>query len=468
MTVVTRFAPSPTGFLHIGSARTALFNYLFARHFKGQFLLRIEDTDRVRSTPDAIEAIIAGLKWLGLQWDHDPIFQFERSKRHREVALEMVKKGQAYYCYATPEELDEMRKLAGIEGRPLRYDGRWRHRSQSEAPQDVKPVIRLKAPETGETHLKDLVQGEITVSNATLDDMVLLRSDGTPTYMLAVVVDDHDMGITHVIRGDDHLTNTFRQIQIYEGMGWKQPQFAHIPLIHGSDGAKLSKRHGALGVEAYRDMGFLSEALCNYLLRLGWSHGDDEIISEKQAIEWFNLDHVGRSPSRFDMAKLLNVNAHYLKETENVKLLTLILPFLEKKLKRDLLPFEKDRILKGMEGLKVRAKTLLELQEAAYFYIAPLPFSRDEKAQAVLTKEALELLKDLKTEFENLDILWTENVLHENVQAFIEKKGLKLKDIAQPLRVALTGSLVSPGLFEVMEILGKEESMCRIENITKD
>ncbi|HQS83392.1 MAG: glutamate--tRNA ligase [Alphaproteobacteria bacterium 16-39-46] len=465
MTVVTRFAPSPTGFLHIGSARTALFNYLFARHFGGQFLLRIEDTDRVRSTPEAIEAIISGLKWLGLDWDHDPIFQFERYKRHQEVALEMVAKGHAYYCYATPEELEEMRTLAGIEGRPLRYDGRWRNRSQDEAPEGVKPVVRLKALETGETHLKDLVQGEITVSNTTLDDMVLLRSDGTPTYMLAVVVDDHDMGITHVIRGDDHLTNTFRQIQIYDAMGWERPQFAHIPLIHGPDGAKLSKRHGALGVEAYRDMGFLPEAMCNYLLRLGWSHGDDEIISEKQAIEWFNLDHVGRSPSRFDMAKLLNVNAHYLKEEDNAKLLGLILPFLEKTLGRDLLPFEKDRLLKGMEGLKVRSKTILELQEAAYFYVAPLPFSRDEKAQSVLTEAALILLKDLKTELETSKISWTETPLHENIQAFVEKKELKLKDIAQPLRVALTGSLVSPGLFEVMEILGKEESLRRIEMI---
>lgn len=468
MTVITRFAPSPTGFLHIGSARTALFNYLFARHFDGKFLLRIEDTDRVRSTEEAINAIIQGLKWLGLDWDGDLLFQFTRYKRHQEVALEMLANGKAYYCYATPQELELMRSQAAQEGRPLRYDGRWRNRSATEAPSDVKPVIRLKAPEEGSTYLKDLVQGEIEVANTTLDDMVLLRSDGTPTYMLAVVVDDHDMEITHVIRGDDHLTNTFRQIQIYEAMGWSLPQFAHIPLIHGPDGAKLSKRHGALGVEAYRDMGFLPEALCNYLLRLGWSHGDAEIISKKEAILWFGLDHVGRSPARFDLMKLTHLNAHYLKETENSVLLKEILPFLEDKLKRPLEEFEKTCLLKGMNGLKIRAKTLLELQTSAYFYVTPLPLAKDEKARDVLTPKALKDLEELKNVLEEDSVSWEETNLHECVESFVEKNSLKLKDIAQPLRVALTGSLVSPGLFEVMEILGKEESLRRLRSILQE
>ncbi len=466
MTIVTRFAPSPTGFLHIGSARTALFNYLFAQHFGGQFRVRIEDTDRVRSTPEAVEAIISGLKWLGLSWDKDIVMQFERYKRHQEIALEMLATGNAYLCYATPEELDDMRRVAALEGRPLRYDGRWRDRSSQDAPVGVKPVIRLKAPTTGETTLHDLIQGSISVANTTLDDMVLLRSDGTPTYMLAVVVDDYDMGITHVIRGDDHLTNTFRQLQIYYAMNWEPPQFAHIPLIHGADGAKLSKRHGALGVETYREMGFLPEALCNYLLRLGWSHGDDEIISRKQAISWFTLDHVGKSPARFDLVKLTNVNAHYLKEMEDTALVKAILPFLEQKRGRQLSSHEKERLLKGMSGLKVRAKTICELQESAFFYIAPLPFILEENAQFLITPDVLVWLEDLWNVLDKVTD-WTEASLHETVKSFGEGKGIKLKDIAQPLRVALTGSLISPSLFEIMSILGKEETHHRIMSLVK-
>lgn len=464
MSVITRFAPSPTGFLHIGGARTALFNWLYARHFGGKFLLRVEDTDRLRSTDEAIEAIFLGLKWLGIEWDQDPIFQFSRKNRHVEVAHEMLKKGTAYYCYATKEDLEEMRAKATLEGRPMRYDGRWRDRDPKEAPYGVDPVIRLKAPQRGETHVEDLVQGNVHVSNTQLDDMILMRSDGTPTYMLAVVVDDHDMGITHVIRGDDHLTNTFRQRQIYDAMGWKAPQFGHIPLIHGPDGAKLSKRHGALGVDSYCEMGFLPEAMRNYLVRLGWSHGDDEIISTSEAIKWFDLDHVGKSPSRFDMAKLTNLNAHYLKEKENGELVNLIRGGLESILADPLKGFQETRLLDGMVGLKIRAKTLVELQESAFFYVAPRPLVMTDQAKNILTEGTREILRALGKELEKCEE-WKSNVLEEKIQSFSLNQNMKLKDIAQPLRAALTGSLVSPGIFEVMEILGKEESLGRISDV---
>ena len=463
MTVITRFAPSPTGYLHIGSARTALFNWLFARHHKGKFYLRIEDTDRVRSTPEAIDAIFSGLSWLELQWDGEPIFQFDRAKRHQEVAHTLLEQGKAYYCYASPEELDEMRQKAMLEGRPARYDGRWRNRDPKEAPAGVKPVIRLKAPQEGFTVVQDLAQGEVKVANTQLDDMVLLRSDGTPTYMLAVVVDDHDMGVTHVIRGDDHLTNTFRQYQIYEAMDWAIPLFTHIPLIHGADGAKLSKRHGALGVYAYKDMGLLPEAMRNYLLRLGWSHGDDEIISTEQAIEWFGVENIGKSPARFDMAKLTNLNAHYLKETDNQRLLALIKEGLEKQKGSSLTSEDERRLLEGMEGLKVRSKTLTELQESAFFYIAPLPLKVTDEGKKILTPEAKERLIDLCNALEGSGILWEAPLLEAFVKSYGEQKTLKLKDIAQPLRVALTGSTISPGLFEVMEVLGQYETLKRLK-----
>lgn len=466
MSVVTRFAPSPTGFLHIGSARTALFNWLYARHFGGKFLLRVEDTDRLRSTDDAIRAIYSGLEWLEIDWDEEPVLQFSRRLRHVEVALEMINKGTAYYCYATPKELEEMREKAALEGRPMRYGGKWRDRDSTDAPSDVRPVIRLKAPQTGETHVADLVQGDVHISNSQLDDMVLLRSDGTPTYMLAVVVDDHDMGITHVIRGDDHLTNTFRQRQIYDAMGWTPPQFAHIPLIHGPDGAKLSKRHGALGVDAYRDMGFLPEAMRNYLLRLGWSHGDEEIISMENAIAWFNLDHVGRSPSRFDMAKLTNLNAYYMKEKKDSDLVALVSPGVELAKGYVLDEHEEERILKGMPGLKVRAKTLLDLQESAFFYVAPRPLVISNQAKSILTDDARGILRDLLQNLERSNFIWKAALLEEKIHAFAESKNVKLKDIAQPLRAALTGSLVSPGIFEVMEILGQEESLGRISDVS--
>ncbi|MGE0154394.1 MAG: glutamate--tRNA ligase [Reyranellaceae bacterium] len=461
MEVVTRFAPSPTGFLHIGGARTALFNWLFSRHHGGRYLLRIEDTDRARSTKEAIDAILDGLSWLGLDWDGEPVHQFARAARHAEVARQMLDRGQAYYCYSTPEELEAMRQKARAEGRPIRYDGTWRDRDPADAPAGVKPVIRLRAPLDGETVVEDLVQGTVTVQNAQLDDMVLLRGDGTPTYMLAVVVDDHDMGITHVIRGDDHLNNTFRQIQVYRAMGWDTPRFAHIPLIHGADGAKLSKRHGALGVDAYRDMGFLPEALRNYLLRLGWGHGDEEIIPTEKAIEWFDLANVGRAASRFDMDKLTNLNAHYLRQKPDAELLPLVLP----RLQQTLGPIEDDlrqRVLAGMNGVKQRSRTLVELADNLKFYAVRGPLAPDPKAAALLTPSAKALLADLAGALEAVP-QWAEAELEAAVKSFAESRGVKLGAVAQPLRAALTGSTVSPGIFEVLALLGRADSLSRIK-----
>ena len=462
MTVVTRFAPSPTGYLHIGGARTALFNWLFAKHHGGKYLLRIEDTDRARSTEPAITAILDGLSWLGLPWDGEVTYQFSRAARHAEVALEMLAKGHAYHCYASPQELDEMRAAQKAAGKPMRYDGRWRDRDPKEAPADVKPVVRLKAPQSGHTVIKDAVQGEVTVENAQLDDMILLRADGTPTYMLAVVVDDHDMGVTHVIRGDDHLNNAFRQLQIIRAMGWAEPVYAHIPLIHGPDGAKLSKRHGALGVDAYRDMGFLPAALRNYLLRLGWGHGDDEIISTAQAIEWFDLAGVGRSASRFDLAKLTNLNAHYLRETPDAELLPLVLPRIEEKL-GTVDAAGRERIVRGLSGVKQRARTLIELADSLAFYArAGAPPVADDKARALLTPDARAVMAKLAPALESQASDWSEKALEEAVREFAEANGLKLGQVAQPLRVALTGSTASPGIFEVLAVLGPAESKVRL------
>ncbi|MGE0660982.1 MAG: glutamate--tRNA ligase [Reyranellaceae bacterium] len=462
MKVVTRFAPSPTGFLHIGGARTALFNWLFSRHHGGRYLLRIEDTDRARSTKEAIDAILDGLSWLGLDWDEDPVFQFARAERHAAVAREMLAKGQAYYCYSTPEELETMRQKARAEGRPIRYDGTWRDRDPKEAPAGVKPVIRLRAPLDGETVVDDLVQGTVTVQNAQLDDMVLLRGDGTPTYMLAVVVDDHDMGITHVIRGDDHLNNTFRQIQVYRAMGWNVPRFAHIPLIHGADGAKLSKRHGALGVDAYRDMGFLPEALRNYLLRLGWGHGDDEIIPTDKAIEWFDLANVGRAASRFDMDKLTNLNAHYLRQTPDAALFELVRSRLETALGGPLDPEMAARVIAGMNGVKQRSRTLVELADNLRFYAMRGPITPDAKAAALLTAENRAVLGALVPVIEGVSD-WSEAAIEASVKAFAENRGVKLGSVAQPLRAALTGGTVSPGIFEVLAVLGRADSLSRIK-----
>ena len=462
MTVVTRFAPSPTGFLHIGGARTALFNWLFAKHHGGKYLLRIEDTDRARSTAPAIEAILDGLSWLGLDWDGDVTYQFSRAARHAEVARQMLAAGNAYYCYASPQELEQMREAQKKAGQPMRYDGRWRDRDPRDAPPGVAPVIRLKAPREGQTVIQDAVQGEVKVENAQLDDMILLRADGTPTYMLAVVVDDHDMGVTHVIRGDDHLNNAFRQLQIIRAMGWPEPVYAHIPLIHGADGAKLSKRHGALGVDAYRDMGFLPAALRNYLLRLGWGHGDAEIISTAQAIEWFDLPAVGRAPSRFDMAKLTNLNAHYLRETPDAELMPLVLPRIEEKL-GTVDAAGRERIVRGLSGVKPRARTLLELADSLAFYArAGAPPIADDKARALLTPEARAVMAKLAPALEPQASDWSEKALEEAVRGFAEANGLKLGQVAQPLRVALTGSTASPGIFEVLAVLGPAESKARL------
>ncbi|MBS0271441.1 MAG: glutamate--tRNA ligase [Proteobacteria bacterium] len=461
MSVIVRFAPSPTGYLHIGSARTALFNWLFARHHGGKMLLRIEDTDRARSTQEAVEAIYKGLEWLEINWDETPVHQLERIERHVEVAHDLLAKGMAYYCYCSPKELEAMREEARKKGLPPRYDGRWRNRSPQEAPVGIKPVIRFKAPQEGDTIIHDLVQGEVRVSNEQLDDLILLRADGTPTFNLSVVVDDHDMGITHVIRGDDHLTNMFRQFQIYKVMNWKIPHFAHIPLIHGPDGAKLSKRHGALGVEAYRDMGFLPHALRNYLLRLGWSHGDAEIISTEEAIQWFDLDHVGKSAARFDFVKLTNLNGHYLRETENGLLVFLLIPFIEKSgLTVD--AEARDFLRRGMNGLKQRAKTMVELAENALFYVVPQPLDKD--AQKILNEEGLHILKLIKEHLSSLpEISWTEAQLENYAREIAEENNLKLGKIAQPLRAALTGKTVSPSVFEIMHVLGKDKTLERLK-----
>ena len=464
MTVVTRFPPSPTGFLHIGSARTALFNWLFARHHGGRFLLRIEDTDRKRSTREAVDAIFAGLEWLGLDWDNQPVSQFAGAPRHVEVAKSLLDAGSAYKCYCTPEELTEMRAKARAEGGSRMYDGRWRDRDPADAPAGVSPVIRLRAPQDGDTVVVDRVQGEVRVANDQLDDMVLLRADGTPTYMLAVVVDDHDMAVSHVIRGDDHLTNTFRQVQLYRALEWDLPVFAHIPLIHGPDGAKLSKRHGALGIEAYRDAGFLPEAMRNYLLRLGWSHGDDEVIGTEDAVRWFELDEVGRSAARFDMTRLTSINGHYIRQADDSRLADQVLPLLGDLLDGKLAEDTSSRVIRGMPGLKERAKTMVELAENAIFYARSRPLVIEGKATKFLDEEGRERLRRLQEPLEALSD-WTAPELDETVRAFAESEGVKLGKIAQPLRAALTGSTFSPGIFDVLEVLGRRESLGRLDDV---
>lgn len=466
--VITRFAPSPTGFLHIGGARTALFNWLYAKHTGGKMLLRIEDTDRERSTDAAVKAIIDGLDWLGLKWDGEPISQFSRVERHREVAEQLVKNGKAYYCYATPDELTEMREKAKAEGKPPRYNGIWRDRDPSDAPKGVKPVIRIKAPESGETIVNDRVQGVIRFPNKDLDDFIILRSDGTPTYMLAVVVDDHDMGVTHVIRGDDHLTNAARQTILFDAMGWNVPVMAHIPLIHGADGAKLSKRHGALGVDAYRAMGYLPTALRNYLVRLGWSHGDDEIISTEDMISWFNIDDINKGAARFDFKKLEAINGQYMRMSNDRELFdaTLaILPEIEggDNLLAKLNDKNRAQFLAAMPELKERAKTLVELIDNASFIFSERPLSLDEKAQSLLNDEGKAILKDIYPVLEACTN-WNKEALDSVIRDHADKKQLKLGKIAQPLRAALTGKAVSPGVFDVLVILEKDESLARIRD----
>jgi glutamyl-tRNA synthetase len=466
--VVTRFAPSPTGFLHIGGGRTALFNWLYARRMGGKMLLRIEDTDRERSTSAAIAAIIDGLTWLGITWDGEIVFQFARAVRHRQIAEQLLSQGKAYRCYASPEELTAMREAARAEGRSKLYDGRWRDRDPSEAPPGVKPVIRLKAPQTGETVVEDQVQGRVVWQNENLDDFVLLRSDGTPTYMLAVVVDDHDMGITHIIRGDDHLNNGARQTQIYQALGWNVPVMAHIPLIHGPDGSKLSKRHGALGVDAYRAMGYLPAAMRNYLVRLGWAHGDQEIFSTEEMIAAFDLSHIGRSPARFDFAKLESLNGHYIRTSPDADLIAALeglLPHVAggQELASKMTPALRAKLLTAMPALKERAKTLVELFDATRFLWASRPLDLNEQAKILLTPEAKTVTAALLPELVAVND-WTPEAIETVVRGYAERIGLKLGIVAQPLRAALTGRTTSPPIFDVLAVLGKDESLARLRD----
>ena len=468
-TIVTRFAPSPTGYLHIGGARTALFNWLYARHTKGSMLLRIEDTDRERSTDAATAAILDGLTWLGLYWEGEPVSQYGRGERHREVAEELVRLGKAYYCYASPAELTEMREKARAEGRPPRYDGRWRDRDPSEAPVGVKPAIRIKAPRDGETIVRDRVQGDVKFPNKDLDDFIILRSDGVPTYMHAVVVDDHDMGVTHIIRGDDHLTNAARQQIIYDAMGWDIPVMAHIPLIHGADGAKLSKRHGALGVDAYRAMGYLPAALRNYLVRLGWSHGDDEVMSLDDMIRWFEIEDVNKGAARFDFAKLEALNGLHMRRMDDAELLDIFvrtLPYLENggQIADRLDDRRKAQLLAAMPGLKERAKTLVELADGAAFLFAERPLPIEEKAKALLGEMPRDVLRGAFAALKSVEGEWTAASTEAKIREFAEQSGVKLGAVAQPLRAALTGKTTSPGVFDVLAVLGRDESLARISD----
>jgi glutamyl-tRNA synthetase len=457
MTVITRFAPSPTGMLHIGGARTALFNYLFAKHHGGQFKLRIEDTDKARSTPQATQALLDGLKWLNLDWDGEAIFQSAREARHAEVAHELVAQGKAYYCYTTAEELAEQRKAAEAKGEQFKYDRKWR--DGGAAPEGVKPSIRIKAPLDGEVIVRDTVQGDVRFAATELDDFVILRSDGSPTYMHAVVVDDHDMGVTHIIRGDDHLNNAGRQLVIYQAMGWAVPQFAHIPLIHDADGKKLSKRKGAASTTEYAEMGYLPEAMRNYLVRLGWAHGDDEIFSDEQAIEWFSLEAIGQSPARLDFAKLNHVNAHYLRLRSNTELAAMIAP------KLSATPAQIDLLERAMDGLKPRAQTLIELAEAAKFYLTPRPIQPDEKAAATLAKFGanLPLVIDALTNLEP----WNAESIKASLTDAANAAAKKLGELMPPMRAAIVGAMSGPDIPDAMAVLGREESLARLRDAAK-
>jgi glutamyl-tRNA synthetase len=459
--VVTRFAPSPTGFLHIGGARTALFNWLYARHHGGKFLLRIEDTDKARSTQAAIDAILEGMRWLELDWDGDAYFQSHFAERHAAVAHQLLAEGKAYKCYATPQELEAMRAEQRAAKQPQRYDGRWRERDCGPEQEGMPFAIRIKAPREGETVIEDRVQGRVVVQNSELDDMILLRSDGTPTYMLAVVVDDFDMGVTHVIRGDDHLNNAFRQLGIVKAMGWPEPIYAHVPLIHGADGAKMSKRHGATGVMDYDALGFLPEALSNYLLRLGWGHGDAETISRQEATQWFDLAGVGRSPSRFDLKKLENLNGHYIREASDERLAGLVLPRIERTIGTSLAAEAVALLARAMPELKKRAKDLNELAESASFLFKARPLDVDDKAAALLQGSAKDLLALCHRVLEAAPD-WTAEATEQAVRGVSEEAGVKLGQVAQPLRAALTGRATSPGIWDVLVLLGREESLGRI------
>ncbi len=456
--IITRFAPSPTGYLHIGGTRTALFNYLFAKHHGGKFLLRVEDTDKERSTASATDAILTSMRWLGLNWDDDVVYQSLRAERHKEAALELIKSGRAYYCFSSKEEIDAERQSAIALGRSFLFNSPWRDVDPAEYPKDQQPVVRMKVPRYGETIIHDLVQGDVVVENSHIDDMVLLRADGTPTYMLAVVVDDHDMGITHIIRGDDHLTNAARQIVLYKAYGWKVPEMAHIPLIHGPDGAKLSKRHGAVGVEWYRDSGYLPEALCNYLLRLGWSHGDDEIISREEAIKWFDVKSIGKSPSRLDFEKLKNVNGHYIKNADDERLTQLM----ESSLDDDISSKSKACMLRGMAGLKTRANLISDLASLAKIYILDQDIDISAEAEAVIKETAPELIEEVIEMVKDLDVT-SHDIVQEAFKAFAVSRSMKIGEVMKPIRALLTGSLASPSVFEIISIIGAEHSIQRLK-----
>ena len=465
MTVITRFAPSPTGMLHIGSARTALFNWLYSRHHNGKYQLRIEDTDKERSTKEAISEILEGLEWMGIKADEDPVYQSKNINRHVEVAQQLLAEEKAYKCYCSPEELEEMRNESMKKGKPIRYDGKWRDRDPSDAPSGINPTIRFKAPNEGLTNIKDLIQGDVTVANKELDDMIILRADGTPTYMLSAVVDDHDMGITHVIRGDDHLTNTFRQIQIYKACGWEIPEFAHMSLILSPKGGKLSKRDGALAISEYRKMGYLPNALNNYLLRIGWSHGNQEIISNEEAIKWFDIADVGKAAAKFDMDKLDSVNAHYIRSCKDTELILVVSRYLKKSFNISVEKKEKKMLMNAMKSLKQRAKSIVELTENSLFFFKR-PINIDGKALKTVNKESNNRISDIIKEIEKIKE-WKANKIEDIVRKFSEKEKIKLGDIAQPIRIALTGSTTSPPIFEVMEILEKKETLLRLQDFIK-
>ena len=464
MKTVTRFAPSPTGNLHIGSARTALFNWLFAKNTKGKFLLRIEDTDKVRSTKESINKILDGLKWLGLKWDGEITYQSKNQKRHKDIAEELLTKGLAYKCFCSEEDLNKMREEAKILKKPFRYNRMWRDKNPKDVPSNIKPVIRIKAPIKGETIINDIIQGTIKVSNEEMDDFIIMRSDGTPTYMLSVVVDDYDMNVTHIVRGHDHLTNTFRQNVIYEAMKWDKPITGHISLIHGPDGSKMSKRHGAIDVEEYKNKGILSDALINYMLRLGWSHGDDEIISLENAIKWFSLEKIGKSPAKFDNDKLISVNSHYVKELKNDEIIKFLTNYYEKKYKTKLDTISIKRLNLGLDDIKSRSRDLNQLAEMSLFYCSTFPLSISKKAEKYIKKVDKNIFKELLIVLQNIENDFKKQKIEEIISKFLREKGLKLSDIIQYIRAMITGLDVSPRIYDIMEILGFVEIKKRIES----
>ena len=464
MKIVTRFAPSPTGNLHIGSARTALFNWLFTKNTKGKFLLRIEDTDKARSTEDSINKILDGLKWLDLKWDGEIIYQSKKQKRHSEIANELLDKGLAYKCFCSEDDLNKMREDAKILKKPFRYNRMWRDKNPNDAPKGVNPVIRIKAPTKNETVINDIIQGTIKVSNEEMDDFIIMRSDGTPTYMLSVVVDDHDMNVTHIVRGHDHLTNTFRQNIIYDAMKWGKPKTAHIPLILGSDGSKMSKRHGAIDVEEYKNKGILPNALINYMLRLGWSHGDDEIISLENAIKWFSLEKMGKSPAKFDYDKLISVNSHYILELKNDEIIKFLKNYYDKKYNIKLDAASIDRLNLGLNDIKSRSRDLNQLAEMSLFYCTKFPLTISKKAEKYIKKVDKDIFKELLIVLENIENDFKKQKIEEIIAKFLTEKGLKLSDIIQYIRAMITGLDVSPRIYDIMEILGYQEMKKRIEN----